>query len=94
MMPNSYPSDGIFNSHQATIIDSFSCMVQVITCFSITDFYMYLFTVSLAGARWHSFYSIQQVFPVWRESQLALGKHGVLWVEGTKFLPAGQVENV
>ena len=27
VMPNSYPSDGIFNSHRRTIMDSFSCIL-------------------------------------------------------------------
>ena len=27
VMPNSYPSDGIFNLHRRTIMDSFSCML-------------------------------------------------------------------
>ena len=26
VMPNSYPSDGIFNLHRRTIMDSFSCI--------------------------------------------------------------------
>ena len=35
MMPSSYPSDGIFNLHRRTIMDTFSCILHSTIAFRL-----------------------------------------------------------
>ena len=72
VMPNSYPSDGIFNSHLTTIMDSFSCIHFLRKLY--LNFYMrYYINITLKCLHFRSrhdrfgFYLLRWRWNIWRK---------------------------